>query len=91
VERVELEQSRQAVGQAGAETRLLSIHEGELQARNRDIEEARAFSVKRLVSEASVDGYNALLLPGGTVNADQLRIDDNALASCGTSSRRASW
>jgi len=79
VERVELEQPRQAIEDAGAETTLLSIHEGEIQARNHDIEEAGSFTVDGLVSEASVDDYDALLLPGGTVNPDQLRIDDGAV------------
>jgi protease I len=80
VERVELEQPRQAVEDAGAETQLLSIHEAEIQARNHDIEEAGTFTVEGLVSEASVDDYDALLLPGGTVNPDQLRINDDAVS-----------
>ena len=80
IERVELEQPRQAVQDAGAETQLLSIHEGEIQARNWDIEDAGTFTVEGLVSEASVDDYDALLLPGGTVNPDQLRINDDAVA-----------
>ena len=79
VERVELEQPRQAIEDAGAETTLLSIHDGEIQARNHDIEEAGTFTVDGLVSEASVEDYDALLLPGGTVNPDQLRIDDDAV------------
>lgn len=79
VERVELEQPRQALDEAGADTTLLSIHEGEIQARNYDIEAAGTFAVDGLVSEASVDDYDALLLPGGTVNPDQLRINDDAV------------
>ena len=79
VERVELEQPRQAIEDAGAETTLLSIHDGEIQARNHDIEEAGTFTVDGLVSEASVEDYDALLLPGGTVNPDQLRVDDDAV------------
>jgi protease I len=31
------------------------------------------------VSDASVDDYDALLLPGGTVNPDKLRMDDDAV------------
>jgi protease I len=31
------------------------------------------------VSQASVGDYDALLLPGGTVNSDQLRVDDDAV------------
>jgi protease I len=65
VERVELEQPRQAVSDAGARIELLSIHDGEIAARNHDLEDAGTFTVDRLVSEASVDDYDALLLAGG--------------------------
>jgi protease I len=80
VERVELEQPRQAVQDAGADTTLLSIHDGEIAARNNDLEDAGTFSVDRLVADASVDDYDALLLPGGTVNPDQLRMNEDAVS-----------
>jgi protease I len=80
VERVELERPRQAVQDAGAHTTLLSIHDGEIAARNNDLEDAGTFSVERLVSDASVDDYDALLLPGGTVNPDQLRMNEDAVS-----------
>ena len=79
VERVELEQPRQAVDQAGAESTLLSIHDGEIAARNNDLEDAGTFGVDRLVGSASVDEYDALLLPGGTVNPDKLRMEPAAV------------
>jgi protease I len=68
VERVELEQPRGALYGAGASTDLLSIHPGEIQARQFDLVSAGTFSVDREVSDASADEYDALLLPGGTVN-----------------------
>jgi protease I len=80
VERVELEQPREAVENAGAQTELLSIHDGEIAARDHDLEEAGTFPVDREVSEASVDDYDALLLPGGTVNPDKLRMDEDAVS-----------
>jgi protease I len=79
VERVELEQPREAVTDAGAETELLSIHEGEIAARNNDLEDGGTFSVDRVVADASVDEYDALLLPGGTLNPDKLRMDEDAV------------
>src|SRR3954451_6610192 len=79
VERVELEQPRQAVEEAGAQVELLSIHDGEIAARNNDLEDAGTFTVDRLVADASVDDYDALLLPGGTVNPDKLRMDERAV------------
>jgi protease I len=80
VERVELERPRSAVTDAGAEVELLSIHDGEIAARNNDLEDAGTFTVDGLVSDASVGDYDALLLPGGTVNPDQLRMNEDAVA-----------
>ena len=80
VERVELEKPREAVQQAGAQTEVLSLKPGEIQARNNDLESAGTFSVDRTVSDASTDDYDALLLPGGTVNPDKLRMDDQAVS-----------
>lgn len=80
VERIELEQPRGALHGAGANTELLSIHEGEIEARQYDLEPAATFPVDKLVSAASVDDYDALLLPGGAVNPDKLRMDGNAVA-----------
>jgi protease I len=80
VEQVELEQPRDAVQQAGAETELLSIHSGEVQAVNSDINPADAFPVDREVGDASVDEYDGLILPGGAVNPDNLRVDQNAIS-----------
>ena len=79
VERVELEQPRRAVEDAGAQVELLSLHDGEIAARNNDLEDAGTFAVDRLVEDASVDDYDALLLPGGTVNPDKLRMDEHAV------------
>jgi protease I len=80
VERVELERPRAAVTDAGAEVELLSIHDGEIAARDHDLEDAGTFAVDGLVANASVGDYDALLLPGGTVNPDQLRMNQDAVA-----------
>ncbi|WP_111765984.1 type 1 glutamine amidotransferase domain-containing protein [Nakamurella deserti] len=79
VERVELEQPRQALDRAGARTELLSLHDGQIQARDNDLDAAGTFDVDALVRSASVDDYDALLLPGGTVNPDKLRVDEAAV------------
>ncbi|MBE0011694.1 type 1 glutamine amidotransferase domain-containing protein [Arthrobacter sp. AET 35A] len=80
VERVELEQPREALDRAGAQTDLLSVHDGEIQARDNDLDAAGTFTVDGLVTDALVANYHALLLPGGTVNPDQLRVDQDAVA-----------
>jgi protease I len=50
-----------------------------IQARNNDLEAAGTFDVDALVRSASVEDYDALLLPGGTVNPDKLRVDQAAV------------
>ena len=80
VEQVELEQPRQAVEDAGAETELLSIDTGEIQAMNQDINKGDTFAVDKAVADASVDDYDGLLLPGGVVNPDNLRVDENVIS-----------
>jgi protease I len=77
VEQVELTGPREAVTAEGARVDLVSVAEGEIQAMNGDIEPADKFGVDRTAADASPDDYDALLMPGGTVNADRLRMDDD--------------
>lgn len=58
---------------------MLSIHPGEIQAWQWDLNAAGTFAVDRQVSDASPDDYDALLLPGGTMNPDQLRMNREAV------------
>ena len=55
VEQVELTQPRQAVEQAGAQVTLLSIHTGQIQSMNADIDKGDTFTVDRLVSDVPDD------------------------------------
>lgn len=80
VEKVELEQPRAALEGAGAEVELLSLKSEEIQARNHDLEPAGTFAVDRVVSDVSVDQFDGLVLPGGTVNPDKLRLDSSAVS-----------
>ncbi|WP_290368303.1 DJ-1/PfpI family protein [Microbacterium foliorum] len=80
VERVELEQPREALDRESAETTLLSMNDGQIAARNNDLEDAGTFPVDRRVGDATPDEFDALLLPGGTVNPDKLRMDPTAVA-----------
>jgi protease I len=80
VEQVELEQPREAVTEAGATAVLLSLEEGQIQAMNGDIEPGDKLAVDQVVAVASADDFDALILPGGTVNPDKLRLDDDAIA-----------
>lgn len=79
VEQVELEQPRQVMQAAGAQVVLVSADDGEIQAMNSDIEPAERFRVDAKMSDVSVDDYDGLILPGGTVNPDRLRMDEDAV------------
>jgi len=79
VERVELTEPWQAVQDAGHTPELLSTEEGEVQTFDH-LDKAETRPVDREVSAASVDDYDALVLPGGVANPDALRMDDDAVA-----------
>ena len=75
VEQVELTGPRDAVQAEGARTEIVSVRDGRIQAMNGDIEPADTFAVDRTAATASGPDYDALIMPGGTVNADKLRVD----------------
>ena len=79
VEQVELTEPRKAVEEAGATVRLLSIKDGEIQGMNHD-KPGDKLKVDGLVADASVDEYDALILPGGVQNPDTLRMDEDAVS-----------
>lgn len=80
VEQVELVEPRKALLEAGARVELVSLGEGPIQAMNGDIEPADSFTVDRRVSKVGVEDYDALVVPGGTVNPDNLRSDADAVS-----------
>jgi protease I len=79
VEQVELTDPWQAVEQEGGRPVLLAPSSGSVQGFN-GRERAARFPVHQTVEEASVDDYAGLVLPGGVVNADQLRVKSGAVA-----------
>jgi deglycase len=78
-ERVELEEPRKALEDAGAEVEIVSIEDGQVQGFDH-FEPATMVKVDRTVEEASPDDYDALMVPGGVGNPDLLRGDENAVA-----------
>jgi protease I len=79
VEQVELTDPWQAVEQDGGRPVLLAPEPGKVQAFTGRAR-AAAFPVHQTVDEASVDDFAGLVLPGGVVNADQLRVKSGAVA-----------
>ena len=80
VEQAELTAPRDAVTAEGAVTVLVSVSDGSIQAMNNDIEPAETFAVDLTAAKASAADYDALLMPGGAVNADRLRVDPDVRA-----------
>jgi protease I len=77
VEEVELTQPRDAVTEAGATAEVVSLDDDEIQSMNGDIEPASKYRVDRKAADVTADDYDAVIMPGGTVNADRLRMDDD--------------
>jgi len=79
VEQVELVEPRKALEEAGAQTELVSLKPGEIQGFDH-FDPADKHEVDRVVEEADASDYDALLVPGGVGNPDQLRGDENAVS-----------
>jgi protease I len=79
VEEVELTQPRSAVEDAGATADVVSLSTDAIRSMNSDIEPSASYPVDRTAADVSAADYDALILPGGTVNADRLRLDADAL------------
>jgi protease I len=78
VEQVELTEPWKAVSDAGGTPVLVSTKEGEIQAFNH-LDKADTFAVDRTVPDTTADEYDALVLPGGVANPDQLRTNAAAV------------
>jgi protease I len=78
VEQVELTEPRKALEDAGAQTELVSLKDGEILGFDH-LDHADKFSVDKVVADASADDYDGVLIPGGVANGDFLRADADAV------------
>src|SRR5256885_3244861 len=76
-EEVELTSPMQALQQAKVAVEILAPHEGSIKGLNH-VEPGQSVAVTRKISEADPGEYDALVLPGGVVNADKIRMDEDA-------------
>ena len=79
VERVELTEPWESVKEAGHSASLLSTEPGTVQTFDH-LDKAETRPVDGVVKDASVDDYDALVLPGGVANPDALRMNSDAVA-----------
>lgn len=78
VEQVELTQPKQALEQAGAQAHVISPKSGSIQGWNH-YDKGDQIPVDVSLESANPNDYDALVLPGGVVNPDQLRTDPKAV------------
>ena len=77
-EQVELTEPRRALLEAGAEVQVVAPEPGRIQGWQHH-DKGDSVAVDRPLAEARAEDYDALMLPGGVINPDQLRITPEAV------------
>jgi len=77
-EQAEVEKPLQAVREAGADVDIVSLEKGEIEMWQH-FDKGDKIRAEKAVSEVSASDYDALVLPGGVANPDQLRADADAV------------
>jgi protease I len=77
-EQSELMKPRENLEKAGIETTIVSLEEGEIKGWDQK-DWGKSVKVDMTVDDANADDFDALLLPGGQMNPDILRMNDAAI------------
>ena len=77
VEQVELLDPKKALEKEGAEVVVISPHSGKLQGFKHH-DQADKIAIDMELNKATAADFDAVLLPGGVINADALRIEKKA-------------
>ena len=77
-EQVEMTEPRKALEEAGAQTQLISPVEGQVKGWNHT-DWGQTFPVDLPLNNADPKNFDALLLPGGVMNPDKLRMNTQAV------------
>src|SRR2546421_3344295 len=78
VEQVELTEPLKAAKEVGATTHLISIKPDQIQG-FKHLDKGDTFPVDKMAADVSASDYDALVLPGGVANPDQLRMNMDAV------------
>jgi len=73
-EESELTEPVKALKDAGAEVTIVSLKPGHIQGVRHDLDKTVKVKVDRALHNARAEDFDALHLPGGTVNADSMRM-----------------
>jgi protease I len=77
-EQVELTSPKQALEEAGATTQIVSLKSGKVKGWEHT-NWGKEFPVDVTIEQANANDYDALLLPGGVMNPDKLRTNQQAV------------
>ena len=77
-EEAELVTPRDELTKAGAEVRIYSADTDPIQAVEGDTEPTQKIDVDGTFGDLDVSGVDAVVVPGGTINADHIRTDEDA-------------
>lgn len=78
-EQIEMVEPKKALENAGATVHIVSPAKNQVQGWHHD-EKADKFPVDVALDHANPKDYDALMLPGGVINPDQLRLQPKAIA-----------
>ena len=78
-EQVEMTKPREALDEAGAQTKIVSLKAGKIQGMNH-ADKGDKFDVDLTVDQARPEQFDALMIPGGLFNPDVMRINERAMA-----------
>lgn len=76
-EEAELISPRDALTQAGVTVEIIAPHDGEIKGLNH-VEPGQSVAVDKTLADADPSDYDAVVIPGGVVNADHLRTEKKA-------------
>lgn len=79
-EETELTSPVQRLKEEGATVHIISSKSGKIQAMKGDHQWTIEIDVDKTIAAANPDDYNGLLIPGGVLNPDTLRKNDDAIA-----------
>lgn len=79
VEEAELVKPREALENAGAKTVLISVKGGEIKAWNMN-DWGEKYAVEETIENAKPEDFDGLMLPGGVMNPDKLRMNPDAVS-----------
>lgn len=85
-EQVELDKPVDAMRKAGATVHIVAPEGGEIQGFEHH-DKGRKVGVDKTLGDVSADDYDGLVLPGGVINPDALRLEEKAISFIGAFAR----